>query len=218
MILVYEKDKEIGRIEGEEIYTSNTQLDSLFYQLVDEGVPVTISPGTVSYEDMDEENIQEALEDFGYEIRLSKETQDGRSVIERQFQGFNIVIENDTGTVRSGTNPDGNWYVTMTYPYGYIENSEGVDGDHVDCFIGPNEQAKEVYVVHVLHAQTGEYDEDKLMLGFDDAESAKKAFLENYSDPKFFGSLEIVPVSQLQTKLDSHHGKKIGALDVYVRA
>lgn len=119
------------------------------------------------------------------------------------FQGLNISIENRAGSVRSGTDPSGKpWATTMTYPYGYIRMTQGVDGDHVDCFIGPNHKAKNAYVVHVKKPPTFEkFDEDKCFLGFDSADAAKKAFVENYNDPKFFGSMEQIPMEKFKEKV-----------------
>src|SRR5579864_3444601 len=106
------------------------------------------------------------------------------------FRGLKISIENRAGSVRKGVDKNGKpWSTKMTFPYGYIRNSEGVDGDHVDCFIGPNENAKMVYVIHRQDPDTKEYDEDKIMLGFNSASEAKKAFNENYDRLGNFGGM-----------------------------
>jgi hypothetical protein len=108
-----------------------------------------------------------------------------------EFNGLQISVETDAGRTRSGVGSDGKkWSVKMTHPYGYIRNTMGVDGDHVDCFIGPDQSAKNVYVMHVTKGPDyKKYDEDKCMLGFPSAAAAKKALLDNYSNPKFFGSM-----------------------------
>ena len=119
-----------------------------------------------------------------------------------EFRGLNISIENDKGSTRSGVGKDGKpWSTTMTYPYGYIRMTEGVDGDHVDCFLGPDEDAENVYVVHTKEPTTGEYDEDKCMLGFESGLAAKKAFLENYSNPDFFGSMSTIPFEKFKVQV-----------------
>lgn len=119
------------------------------------------------------------------------------------YQGLPISIENAKGSVRQGVDKTTGkpWSVKMTYAYGYIRKTEGVDGDHVDCFIGPDPNASMVYVIHTVDPHTGVYDEDKCMLGFDSASSAKKALLENYSDPKFFGSMDAVPMASFKEKV-----------------
>jgi hypothetical protein len=118
------------------------------------------------------------------------------------FQGLSICIENDIGSVRSGVSRDGiAWSVTMTCPYGYIEGTEGVDGDHVDCFIGPNSEAKTAYVIHTNDNTGRNYDEDKCMLGFDGPEQALQAFLDNYNDAKFFRHIEALPMAEFKEKV-----------------
>ena len=119
------------------------------------------------------------------------------------FQGLQISIENRKGSVRSGTSPDGTaWSVTMTHPYGYIRMTEGMDSDHVDCFIGPNPDAKKAYVIRAMKAGTfDEYDEDKVMLGFDGVQEAHAAFMENYSDPRFYGGMRVLPMAEFKEKV-----------------
>src|SRR5258708_6157108 len=86
------------------------------------------------------------------------------------FQGLKIRIENEVGSVRKGVDHNGKkWEITMTYPYGEIINSTGVDGDEVDCFVGDNKSAKFVYVVHQTKKDGNGFDEDKCFLGFDNA-------------------------------------------------
>ncbi len=119
-----------------------------------------------------------------------------------EFRGLKISIENDKGSVREGIDKSGKpWKVTMSVPYGYVRMSQGVDGDHFDAFIGPNEDAENVYVINTKEPTTDEFDEQKAMVGFDSAEEAKKVFLENYSDPRFFGSMETIPFEKFKEKV-----------------
>jgi len=131
------------------------------------------------------------------------------------FRGLNISVETKKGATRKGVSPSGKkWSVKMTWPYGYIRNTMGVDGDHVDCFIGPNEQARLVYVMHVNKAGTfDKYDEDKCMLGFNTAKEAKQALLENYSDPRFFGGMDAIPFEQFKESVlkTKAHPQKLAA-------
>lgn len=118
------------------------------------------------------------------------------------FRGLNISIENRAGSVRKGVGSNGKpWQVKMTQPYGYIRMSEGVDGDHVDCFVGPNENAANVYVIHIQDPATSTFDEDKCMLGFNTAAEAKACLLENYSNPKFFHSMDTIPFDEFKQKV-----------------
>ena len=120
-----------------------------------------------------------------------------------EFQGLQISIENRKGSVRSGTDNGGkSWSVTMQHPYGYIRNTLGVDGDHVDCFIGGNPNSRMAYVVHARKSGNSKtYDEDKVMLGFSSAAEAKAAFLANYSDKRFYGGMDTIPMEEFKSKV-----------------
>ena len=121
----------------------------------------------------------------------------------RSFQGLRISIENPKGSVRQGVDPDGKpWRVKMTHPYGYIRGSQGVDKDHVDCFIGPNQDATHAYVIHQRKAgQWDQFDEDKVMLGFDSSNAAKAAYLAHHDDPRFFGDMVKMPMAEFKQKV-----------------
>ena len=108
------------------------------------------------------------------------------------FRGLKISVETDKGELRHWYDPHNKEHGTtkMKYPYGYIRRTEGVDGDHVDCYVGPHENAPNVYIVHQTKAPGfTEYDEDKCLLGFRNLEEAKKAYLAHYNDPRFLGSI-----------------------------
>jgi hypothetical protein len=130
----------------------------------------------------------------------------------RMFAGFPVAIENPVGSTRSGEG----WSVTMTYPYGYIHSTEGADGDEVDCFLGPNEGAANVYVVHTK--KDGIYDEDKLFVGFDSQSAALEAFFENYHGTNvraMLQSVDAVPTKELWSKMTEFRGRKLrGELSV----
>lgn len=102
-----------------------------------------------------------------------------------QIGTFNVTIENPQGSVRSGTDANGNaWSVTMNNTYGYIRGTEGVDGDHIDVFLS-NEiddwNGRRVFVIDQYN-EDGTFDEHKVMLGFNDADEAKADYLRNYSE------------------------------------
>jgi inorganic pyrophosphatase len=128
------------------------------------------------------------------------------------FQGFRINVENPAGSTRTGVDKDGKpWSTTMAYDYGEIVNTNGVDGDPVDVFIGPNKSAKFVYVIHTTKKSGQGYDEDKCMLGFDDAMDAKAAFYKNYDEPDhFYGDMSVLTLAQFKAKL--HETKENPAL------
>ena len=128
------------------------------------------------------------------------------------FRGLNISIENKKGTIRRGVDSDGHkWAIKMNYDYGYIRGTEGVDGDHVDCYIGDNIDAKNVYIIHQKIPGTDRYDEDKCMLGFNTLADAKAAYLKQYDKPGFFGGVDTVPFELFKQKvlMKKYHGKKL---------
>lgn len=128
------------------------------------------------------------------------------------FRGLNISIENKKGTIRRGVDSDGHkWAIKMHYDYGYIRGTEGVDGDHVDCYIGNNIDAKNVYIIHQKIPGTDKYDEDKCMLGFNTLADAKAAYLKQYDKPGFFGGVDTVPFELFKQKvlMKKYHGKKL---------
>lgn len=118
------------------------------------------------------------------------------------WRGMVISIENEAGSMRRGKSRDGKeWSVKMKHAYGYLRGTEGVDGDHVDCFIGPNMDADMVYVVHArTYGDWEKFDEDKCMIGFDSEADAKAAFLASYSDKRFLGPITSMPVDKFIEK------------------
>ena len=96
------------------------------------------------------------------------------------IMGYSIVIENPKGSYRSGIDRSGEkWKTKMTCDYGYFSNTLGYDGDAVDVFIGNNFSDTNIFAIDQKIG--GKFDETKIMLGFKDEESAKKAYLSNYN-------------------------------------
>ena len=120
-----------------------------------------------------------------------------------RFQGLRISIENPKGSTRRGTDPNGKpWQITMHHHYGYIRGSQGVDKDHVDCYIGPHRDADTAYIVHQRKAgQWDQYDEDKVMLGFHSEAAARRAYLAHYDDPRFLGPITAMPMAEFKQKV-----------------
>lgn len=121
----------------------------------------------------------------------------------RIWHGLDISIENKAGSVRNGKDRDGkSWSVRMTHDYGYIRKTEGVDGDHIDVFLGDHPDSELVYVIHTKKAPDfREYDEDKCMLDFASETSAKNTFLANYTDSRHFGSMDVMGVGKFIDKV-----------------
>jgi tail protein len=148
-----------------------------------------------------EDTIDKSLTYSGYPLQ-------GRTT----FAGLKISIENRKGSIRRGVDSDGHkWAIKMKYDYGYIRETEGVDGDHVDCYLGDNENARNVYIIHQKIPGTDIYDEDKCMLGFNTLEEAKRAYFSQYDKSGFFGGVDTVPIEVFKEKvrLKKWHGKKL---------
>lgn len=104
------------------------------------------------------------------------------------FGGYKFTIENPKGSVRSGKNKKGKaWKVTMPVTYGYILGKKGKDGDHLDMFINDKADLStwngSVFVVDQVNPETGEFDEHKIMYGFNDITDAIRAYLMSYTRP-----------------------------------
>ena len=102
------------------------------------------------------------------------------------YQGLRVTIETPAGTKRHWTDQQGRKGSTlMRYPYGYVEGTEGQDGDEVDVFVGPDPRAPEVFVVHQQNPETKQYDETKCFLGFHDKETVEKVYRQHYDRSDF---------------------------------
>lgn len=98
--------------------------------------------------------------------------------------GLDVSIENPEGSVRSGTDANGQrWEIKMRSHYGYIKRTEAADGDHIDVFIKPGtptDYEGAVWVIDQNNAD-GSFDEQKVMIGWADEQEARGAYLANYT-------------------------------------
>lgn len=129
-----------------------------------------------------------------------------------RIMGMPISIENPKGSYRRYKNEDGSIGKNqMKYHYGYFTNTtgNGKDGDAVDVFIGPNiENCEYVYVVDQNNKQ-GDFDESKVMLGFNSTEHAKNSYMANYSaDWTGFRAITKVPLNVFKKWLYRKHKQR----------
>lgn len=114
------------------------------------------------------------------------------------FQGLTVHIENLAGSIRSGVDRNGHeWTTVMAAHYGEIEGTTGADGDPLDAYVGPDAHSPLVVVVHQNKPDTGEYDEDKVMLGYGSVEDALEAYASQYDRPGFYGAHTAMPIGRL---------------------
>lgn len=125
------------------------------------------------------------------------------------FQGLQIDVENVKGSVREGKG----WKSEMFFHYGEIRNTEGVDGDKLDVYVGDNHDSSIVVVIHQHDPESGKYDEDKVMLGFGSVEEAIGAYKKQYSHPGFYreGEYTAIPIGNFWRwcRDERNRGKKV---------
>jgi len=139
------------------------------------------------------------------------------------FQGIKIDVENKQGDVRKGVSPDGEeWETHMFHHYGEIRNTEGTDGDKLDVYVGDNHDSSLAVVVHQQDPDSGKFDEDKVMLGFDSVEEAIGAYKKQYDQPGFYveGEHLEMPIGQFWRWVneDRNKGKKVKDAVVHTAA
>lgn len=139
------------------------------------------------------------------------------------FQGLPIAIENKLGSVRSGPDARGRpWSSTLPADYGYIKRTEGADGDHVDCYMGPHHDSHLVTVVNQLSLPDRRFDEHKCLLGFKSEREALACYVKAFSDGKGkdrIGSVEVMSIDAFKRWLkDGKTTKPARSSDIVDRA
>jgi phage-related protein (TIGR01555 family) len=105
------------------------------------------------------------------------------------FQGLTVMVETKKGETRKGIGPDNKvWSTVMPADYGELACATGVDGDCVDCYIGPNPDSNQVFMISQLEL-AGTFDEHKIILGTDSEDEAVKLYCQGFSDGKGFDRL-----------------------------
>ena len=125
-----------------------------------------------------------------------------------KVDGLNITIEQPKGSIRRGTDANGKqWESEMHNTYGYIRGTESVDGDHIDVYLSDNPTAGNVFVVDQIN-KDGSFDEHKVMYGFPDMESARRAYLSNYEEGwQGLGNITEVSKEDFKAWIDSSKRK-----------
>ncbi len=118
----------------------------------------------------------------------------------RDFRGLQISVENQAGSIRHWGNAHASGQTKMKCDYGYIRRTKGVDGDHVDVYVGPYKLAPNVYVIDQLKPpEFVETDEQKVMLGFLTLGDAVAAYQAHYDDPRFLGQVRVLPFGDFRS-------------------
>ena len=110
------------------------------------------------------------------------------------WHGLNIAVETAKGEDRTDKETNGEkWRVTMPATYGYVLGTVGADKDHVDVFMGDKPESQRVYVVNQTKPGSTEFDEHKIMLGYESEGAAIGDYLLSFSDT--FGASVLGSVS-----------------------
>jgi phage gp29-like protein/inorganic pyrophosphatase len=144
---------------------------------------------------------------------------DGAGVVDRRmFAGFKIAIENKAGSIRKWHDPDGNetGSTTMSNDYGFFEDFQGMDGEELDVYLGPDENAADVHIVKQMKLPDyAEPDEQKVLLGFADQATARAAYVAHRNDgSRAVGSIITMPMNRFREQLKKRpKSGEIGARD-----
>lgn len=119
------------------------------------------------------------------------------------YRGLPITIEYDKGTIRSGVDKEGNpWQQEMFHHYGYFDGIMGADGKELDVYYNPDGKSDKIFRIIQLDTLTKEFDEYKIMIGFDTIEDAKQGYLVHYPDEWIgFGGIEEISLKELTNEL-----------------
>jgi hypothetical protein len=133
------------------------------------------------------------------------------------FQGLQIDVEVQAGDYREKTGKDGKpWKRLMHAHYGEVRGTLSTDGDLLDVYVGPNHDSSIVVVIYQHDPDTGEYDEDKVVLGCDSIEEAIGLYKKHYNKSGFYidGEYKAMPIGQFWRWVhdERNHGTKIARI------
>lgn len=197
------KDVDLTQEQGE-VLASPMALDlTALFKLYEEDILKL----TENFEGTPEELIEEIVNLMAPQDAKELVTKSRRLEGRTNVSGFRVDIENNRGSIRRGVDGDGHhWQITMAYPYGYIRDVLGADGEELDCYVGDNRNSPYVFVIHQNDPDTYTYDEDKVMLGFSSEQEAITAYLWHYDRPGFFQSVSVYTVEGFKAALIKRRG------------
>jgi hypothetical protein len=119
--------------------------------------------------------------------------------------GMKIAIENPVGSIRRGVDENGDaWETQMSAHYGFIEGTEGADGDELDVFIAPgtpHDYDGRVFVIGQLDRK-GNFDEHKVIIGIASKNQAAALYRAHY-DENFngIGSIHDLSIEDFKSRI-----------------
>jgi Inorganic Pyrophosphatase len=118
----------------------------------------------------------------------------------RDYLGLGLEIDRPKGYVQRGVGADGTpWERIYQYDYGFIPGTAGGDGEGVDVYVGPLEDATIAYWI-AQKTWGGGFDEWKVCLGFPSADRARLAFLL-HTPRELLGPIFEMPVAAMLSLL-----------------
>jgi hypothetical protein len=127
------------------------------------------------------------------------------------FEGMKIRLDRPKGTVQTGTDAEGKpWRRVYKYDYGFIPKTQGGDGEGVDVFLGPDEEAAEDAHWAIQRKDDGSFDEYKVFLGFKNRAAAKKAY-EQHIPKKYLGGMISMRVQMMRAMLGHEPVEKLAS-------
>lgn len=128
----------------------------------------------------------------------------------RLFEGMKVRIDRPKGFEQSGTDENGKpWTRVYKYDYGFLPKTQGGDGEGVDVYLGPNEDAHNAFWV-IQKKPDGSFDEYKVFLGFDSKAQAKSAYLA-HCPSKYFGGMLAMTVQMMRAMLGHDPAEKVAS-------
>ena len=172
-------------------YDPNTRQKGTINSVTDDAVNVTFDDGETG--DIPLQGVNDGtltLEKVGHVTRIANDPL--RDTV--NFKGIHIGIEWPKGTERKYA--DG-YSQMMSNDYGYVLNTEGEDGEEIDCYIcDQQELSDKVFRIEQLN-DDGEFDEYKFMLGYTDEEEAQQSY-EDHMPPEKFGAIEEIALDDFK--------------------
>ena len=100
--------------------------------------------------------------------------------------------------------------------YGHIRGYKGNDKEALDCYLAPgffdgSLITKNMFLVEQLKADTGEFDEEKILIGYNDIDHAKECYLTEMS-PQHFGSIKLISLVEIDKYHKRHCNKNLEKL------
>lgn len=95
----------------------------------------------------------------------------------KRVHGLDIVIENPKDSHRSSE-----YDFPQPADYGYIRGAMEIDGDNLDCYIGPDYESDQVVVIRQMCPDTQTFDERKVLFAYSDLAAAMFDYFAAYPD------------------------------------